>query len=151
MAAGITVEAGRFDELRAFLGQRLARQAEALPKQASLTVDGVLAARAANRELLDTLERIGPFGAGHAEPRFALAGCNLVKCDIVGNGHVRIVAAGGDGGRIQGIAFRAAAEPLGRALLESGGAPLHLAGHLRANDWRGRRDVQLVIDDAARP
>lgn len=151
MAAGITVEKRRFGELQAFLSDRIARQVEALPRQASLTVDAVLAARAANRELLDTLEQIGPFGAGHAEPRFAVAGCNLVRSDVVGNGHVRVIATGGDGGRIQGIAFRSADSPLGEALLESRGAPLHLAGHLRANDWRGRRDVQLVIDDAARP
>lgn len=151
MAAGITVEAARLKELQAFLNDRIARQAQNLPRQASLTVDAVLAARAASRDLLDTLEQIGPFGAGHAEPRFAVPGCNLVRCDIVGNGHVRVIATGGDGGRIQGIAFRAANGPLGQALLENRGMPLHLAGHLRANDWRGRRDVQLVIDDAARP
>lgn len=151
MAAGITVSRDRLAELRAFLSERIARQAETLPRQASLTVDAVLAARAANRELLDTLDQIGPFGAGHAEPRFAIAACNLVRCDVVGNGHVRVVATGGDGGRMQAIAFRAADGPVGQALLQSGGAPIHLAGHLRANDWRGRRDVQLVIDDAARP
>jgi len=26
---------------------------------------------------------------------------------------------------------------------------LHLAGHLRADHWQGRDDVQLLIDDAA--
>ena len=97
MAAGISVERARFAELRDFLSDRLAKQAEGLPKQASLTVDGVLAARAASRVFLDTLEQIGPFGAGHAEPRFAMASCNLVKCDVVGNGHVRVIASGGDG------------------------------------------------------
>jgi len=26
---------------------------------------------------------------------------------------------------------------------------MHLAGHLRADDWRGEGEVQLVIEDAA--
>jgi single-stranded-DNA-specific exonuclease len=34
-------------------------------------------------------------------------------------------------------------------LLKTGGAPLHLAGHLRADSWQGRNEVQLLIDDAA--
>ncbi len=34
-------------------------------------------------------------------------------------------------------------------LLANRGGTLHLAGHLRADRWNGRDDVQFVIDDAA--
>mgnify|MGYP003344938185 CR=1 FL=1 len=37
----------------------------------------------------------------------------------------------------------------GRALLEAGGLPIHVAGKLRADNWMGRDDVQLLVDDAA--
>ncbi len=55
---------------------------------------------------------------------------------------------GREGGRLKGIAFRRAGEPLGQALLAAR-EPLHVAGHLRPDDWQGRNDVQLFIDDAA--
>jgi single-stranded-DNA-specific exonuclease len=47
------------------------------------------------------------------------------------------------------MAFRTADRPLGKALLESGGLPIHLAGKLRIDDWMGKNGVQFLIDDAA--
>jgi single-stranded-DNA-specific exonuclease len=38
---------------------------------------------------------------------------------------------------------------LGPGLLNAGQLPLHVAGHLRLDDFRGGDAVQLVIDDAA--
>jgi len=63
---------------------------------------------------------------------------------------VRCFIGGEHGGRIKGIAFRAVDTPLGDALLNSGGIPLHLAGHLQRNRWQGREEPQLIIDDAAK-
>ncbi len=38
--------------------------------------------------------------------------------------------------------------PLGEALVKKG-RPVHLAGKLLANDWQGRRTIELSIEDAA--
>ena len=51
--------------------------------------------------------------------------------------------------RLKAIAFRALETELGAALLQTGGATLHIAGHLRLDSWQGRTGVQLMIDDAA--
>lgn len=58
---------------------------------------------------------------------------------------------GEDGGRLKAIAFRAMDSALGPALLSahSKGEKLHFAGHLRADNWMGRNQAQLFIDDAA--
>ncbi len=149
MAAGLTVTASRLPELESFLLARLAPELAGAPARDQLGFDGALDVKGANRALFDLLEAIGPYGAGHSEPRFAIAGARMVRADVVGTDHVRLILSGSGGGRLKGIAFRAAGTPLGRALMESLGAPLHLAGHLRADDWRGRNDVQLVIEDAA--
>jgi single-stranded-DNA-specific exonuclease len=34
-------------------------------------------------------------------------------------------------------------------LLDRAGAPLHLAGRLRADNWQGREDIQFMILDGA--
>jgi len=62
---------------------------------------------------------------------------------------VRILLAGNDGSRLKAIAFRGADGPLGQALLRGGGAPLHLAGSLRSDNWQDREGVQLSVDDGA--
>jgi single-stranded-DNA-specific exonuclease len=55
----------------------------------------------------------------------------------------------GGGTALPAIAFRAQGGPLGAALLAGRGVSLHLAGHLRPDDWQGRSGAQLVIEDAA--
>ena len=149
MAAGFTVEKARLEALADFLRTRLASTAGADADAPSIGIDGALAVEGATAELLEMLEAAGPYGAGNPEPRFALAGAQLVRSDIVGRGHVRCQLAGRSGRRLKGIAFRAADNGLGHALLAGQGAPFHLAGRLRLDRRRGTRAVELHIDDAA--
>ncbi len=151
MAAGLKVAADRLPDLQAFLDERLADAVAQARAGRSLGIDGALTPGAATPDLLDLLDQAAPYGAGNAEPRFALAAVRPVHTDIVGQGHVRCVLAGAGEGRLSAIAFRAADRPLGQALLADGAAPRHVAGALRANDWRGQRRVQLVVDDVAWP
>ena len=95
------------------------------------------------------LAQVGPFGSGNPEPRFAITAARIVKADVVGSGHVRLLLTGAGGKRLKAIAFRAADSEMGHALLSSQGASFHLAGVLRADTWQGATSVQLVIDDAA--
>jgi single-stranded-DNA-specific exonuclease len=137
--------------LEGFLADRIAQAMAGQPQRHEISLDGVLSVSGASRDLFDTLEGAGPFGAGHSEPRFAIANADVVKADLVGQNHVRVVMAGPRGGRLKGIAFGVADTPLGQVLLSAKGRSLHLAGHLRADDWQGRRGVQLFIEDAAWP
>jgi len=151
MAAGLTVEADKVVELASFLMARVAAESEdAIASAVDLSLDGVLAAEGATPELAQMVERLGPFGPGNSEPRYALSRVRIVRADIVGTGHVRCVLAGDENVRLKGMAFRSGGEPLGNLLLEAAGrAPLHLAGRLRLNRWQEREDVEFHIDDAA--
>jgi single-stranded-DNA-specific exonuclease len=151
MAAGFTVAAGRMDELRTFLAGRIAQQAAEAPLVPTLEFDGVLAVGGATVALVETLARLGPFGTGNAEPRFALADARVVRADVVGANHVRCILTGSDGARLKAISFRSLDTDLGRALLRAGSTPLHLAGHLRIDRWNGVEGVQLFIEDVAFP
>ena len=148
MAAGFTVAVERLEELSAFLAERI--RGEALEGVGpSLGLDGALTVAAASPALAAELERVGPFGEGNAQPRFAIAGARVVRADVVGTGHVRCFLSDQGGGRLKGIAFRSVDGELGPALLRSGGVPLTIAGRLRRDEWQGRESVELVIDDAA--
>lgn len=147
MAAGLTVEAERLGALTEFLAERVARQ-PAAAMVPPLELDGALSVAGAGLDLADLIQRLGPFGPGNAEPRFALPAAGVAWAEVVGSKHVRCVLTGG-GGRLKAIAFRCQDTPLGAALLARDGAPVHLAGRLRRNGWMGREEAQFLIEDAA--
>jgi single-stranded-DNA-specific exonuclease len=72
----------------------------------------------------------------------------VVHAAVVGEQHVRCVFSDG-ASRMSGIAFRALQSPLGKALLEAKGRPLHIAATLKADEWQGQVRVQAQILDAA--
>ncbi len=95
------------------------------------------------------IERAGPFGAGNAQPRFALTGVRVSYAQPVGEGHVRCTLVGPERGRVDAIAFRASQSALGPALTDSARPVLHDAGSLKIDRFGGRETVRLQIDDAA--
>lgn len=155
MAAGLTVETAKLNDLKAFLNERLAAAVEKAGASASMGFDGALGIGGANADLCDKLEQLGPYGSGNPEPRFALAGARVITADVVGEKHVRclLAAADGSGPRLRALAFRSIDNDLGAALLQARqtGAALHVGGHLRADHWRGERRVQFMLEDAAQP
>lgn len=146
-AAGFTVADASLGAFRDFVEARAAAGVAASPVH---DIDALLPLAAATPELVATIERAGPFGTGHREPRFAFCGVRVAFADVVGGAHVRCTLADEHGTRLSAIAFRAAATPLGAALLDRAGAALDVSGVLRADSWQGRVRVQLQIDDAAR-
>lgn len=148
MAAGFTLKRERLQDFSDFLADRLHAQMQG-PLRALLQVDAALDPAGATLDLVETLAKLGPFGSGNAEPKFALIGARISGPRIVGQGHVACTVTGPNGGRLKGIAFRAADNELGHALLSNDGTPLHLAGTLRIDNWQGRASVQMFIEDAA--
>ncbi len=151
MAAGFSVAEDRLPALRDFLIARIAPQLTADATSPSLGIDGALAPAGATAGLLALLEQAGPYGMGHAEPRFAVPDVEIVWSDTMRGGHLRCVLAGADGGRLKAVAFRAEESGLGPALAKAGrGQRLHVAGTLRPNEWQGRHEVDFIMADAAR-
>jgi single-stranded-DNA-specific exonuclease len=151
MAAGLTMERGRFAALEAFLRGRLAVAANTARAAVSLAIDGALTPAAVTDEFLELIERAGPYGQGNPQPRFAFPAHRVKFAKVVGGAHVRCVLEAGDGTRLDAVAFRAADQPVGALLLSSSGMPLHVAGNLRRDTWGGRDRRELVIEDVADP
>ena len=151
MAAGITVERPRLGALRAFLQERLEDHVHEAAPDRKLEIDGALAAGGATSALIGDLERAGPFGNGNPAPVFAFPAHRVTFADRAGNGHVRVNWAAAAGGTLKGVAFRAADQALGEALLSARGRPLHVAGTLCLDHWNGTARPQLRVLDVADP
>jgi single-stranded-DNA-specific exonuclease len=150
MAAGLSVERENLEALDVFLRERLADKTRTARAVRVLHLDGALQPGHVTDELMALIERAGPFGQGNPEPRFVLPAQRVRFAKVLGNAHVRCVLEGGDGARLDAVAFRAADQPLGAALLAAAsGMALHVAGHLRRDTWNGRDRRELVVEDVA--
>lgn len=149
MAAGITVHRDRLGALRAFFEERAAADVFRLQDEEVLDIDAALAAEGATLALLETLEKAGPFGAGHAPPILVLPRHRLEDARLVGTNHIRVDLKSDGGGRIKAMAFRAAETALGDFLVNGRGSTVHVAGTLSVNHWNGNKSVQFRVIDAA--
>ena len=151
MAAGFSLAADRIPDFHRFLDTRL-EAASALPKAADLTVEGTMAVAGCSTELAQHIARLAPFGNGNEEPTLILPRARVVRADRVGRESATIrafVEGEGGGARLKAVMFRAKDGPVAEALLARPAMPLHLAGHLRAEEWNGSTTASFIITDAA--
>lgn len=150
MAAGFTISSDRIETLGDWLDARLGAEVALAMAQQSLSLDLAVAPGGLKPELVTTLESAGPYGMGWPGPRIAVGPVRVVKADLVGVDHVRLIARGQDGATFKAIAFRAAQSDMGQALLHGvRDRRLWLAGRAKIDDWASRPQAELHIDDAA--
>lgn len=150
MAAGLSVRPDTIPELRAFLCERMAAEAEIAAAEDGLEIDALVTTRGADRSLWSDFQRLAPFGPGNPEPTFAAADVRIERPMALRGGHVRCTLTDGSGGRLKAVAWRVEDTEAGRRLLQEGGA-VHVAGRLKPDDWQGREGVELEIEDVADP
>ncbi|QZD92477.1 single-stranded-DNA-specific exonuclease RecJ [Qipengyuania xiapuensis] len=150
MAAGLTVAEDRLDDFSDWLDTHLEGAVARADANREMLLDLAVAPGGLTPDLVNALDGGGPYGVGWPGPRVAVGPVRLVKCDIVGTDHVRIIASGDDGKSFKGIAFRAADSDMGQALLHSSrGRRLWLAGRVKIDDWGSRPQAELHLEDAA--
>lgn len=147
MAAGLSLEFGKLDAVRADLSARLRDEAIAATGARDLAVDALVSVGEANIELIQSMSRVGPYGAGWPDPVFAFANARPFAASLVGDRHVRLMLEDESGSKMRAIAFRAGNTPLGDALMAR--APLHMIVRIKKDEWRGGDNVDCEILDAA--
>jgi single-stranded-DNA-specific exonuclease len=149
MAAGVTLRKGALAQLRAFLEAALSADVTAARRLSGLMIDGAVSAAGANLDLVAMIERAGPFGSGNSEPVIALPAHTVTYAEEVGQAHMRVRLKSADGASVNAIAFRAAGQKLGTALLNSRGRQVHAAGSFAIDRWQGEERVQFRLTDIA--
>ncbi len=150
MAAGLTIDATCVDEFALWIDEKLAANVGKAQAALALKVDLAIAPGGLVPALVDRLDEAGPYGIGWPGPKIAVGPVHIIKADVVGTGHLRLIVGSADGGSIKAIAFRAAESDMGQALLHAAkGRKLWLAGRAKIDDWGASPSAELHLDDAA--
>lgn len=147
MAAGLSAQSDKLATLKAFLFAHVQDDVQKARADRALKIDAIVQPAAANLELLDEIDRIGPYGAGHPQPVFALEALTLSYAERLRGGHVRFSFRDGGGQILSGICFRADETEIGQALLSGHERLFHVAGRFRRNSWKGRVKVDFQLAD----
>lgn len=141
MAAGLTLEPQRLEDFRDGFAAEIERIVGADAPGRILLTDGPLATPELNLETAEALRHASPWGAGFPEPVFD-GEFEIRSHRTVGDRHLKMsVTPIGERQSVDAIAFFADA-----ALRESPGSRARLVYRLEVNEFRGRRDPQLVIE-----
>src|SRR6056297_801372 len=149
MAAGLSLTRAQLQPAMDRLTELLAKQGAGDRGPSDLRLDGMLMPGGATVDLIEDLEKAGPFGASAPAPRFALPALRIRHLRPVGQGHLKLSLGDGSGPVLDAICFDAVAKGLDAALQNHGGRPIHVAGRIEVNHWNGRQRVQLRLEDAA--
>lgn len=134
-AAGLSVEYDRFEKFARCFEEVLKDWPESCFTR-RLIIDCELPVRLVSRELLETLERLEPYGQGNPAPVFVSRNLKLVDARVFGNGHKHLKLL--FGGKMQGIMWR------GGSLVPEikPGARCNVAYHL---EWDQSQEQCLMI------
>lgn len=147
-AAGVTLEAGRIDELRKRLGDwadaRLAPR-DLIPR---LSIHAPLGLREISSEVVEGLERLAPFGPANPKPVFRAAPVAIVGAPrTVKDRHLKLLF-GQDGRRMPAIAWQAADRS---DYLNANREGLELAYCLESREYQGVVTTELTVADVRLP
>jgi single-stranded-DNA-specific exonuclease len=149
MAAGLSLTRAQLQPAMDRLSALMERQGAHLSGPRDLRITALVGPGAATRELVQDIEKAGPFGASAPAPRIAVPAASIRYAKRAGEKHLQLTLGGADGATLPAIAFNAFDTHIGPALENHKGAPFHIAGRLEIDDWGGRQKAKLRIEDAA--
>ena len=148
MAAGMSLSPDRFEDFTSFLNDRLASQIAQARAGRILSMDMALSLSGATVPLVQSLDKLAPFGMGNPGPRVLLQDVTIRDTAVVGKNHLRLMLGQGDGKTMKAMAFRAVDEEWGQALMRDTGQRYHFAVKLKLDFWTGSPKVDITLDDA---
>jgi single-stranded-DNA-specific exonuclease len=142
MAAGLSLEAVRYDEFRQRFAELVGEWLSEDALQGIVWSDGALQPAEFSLQTAELLREAGPWGQAFPEPAFD-GKFKLLQQRLVGERHLKVMVEPLDGGPlIDGIAFN-----IDTTLWpDSSVRQVELAYRLDINEYRGNRSVQLIIE-----
>ncbi len=149
MAGGLTIAREKIPEFERFIQDYLGEDVKKARQEMAMKIDCLIRPTAIGRELVDQIDKVGPFGASNPEPVFVMDRLNIAYAERLRGGHIRCAFADREGARVNGICFNAEENGLSDILLSNHGKPVHVAGRIKQDNWNGRTRIDFQIIDLA--
>jgi single-stranded-DNA-specific exonuclease len=108
--------------------------------------DYQLSSSAIKNNLINDINKLGPFGNYNFLPIFLIKNLKIIKHNIINNKHLSVILKPESGVSIKGICFNCLNTNLGNYLL-SYKKKINIIAQINVNFWNNKRSIQLHIKD----
>lgn len=148
-AAGLSVADKNIDALKARLNAYVSERFTIEDLQPRITIDATLDLASLNKNFIDDLVRLEPFGNQNPQPLFKFDNVVLVQePQILKEKHVKCMVF--EQGVIKPLVFFNRPELI-QELAQIGDKPFSVAANVTLNEWNGRQSIELLGTDIAAP
>ncbi len=151
MAAGFSIEENKLSILQEFLEDRFKTILKNSTSHLEEFYDLELTANSINNSLIEEINKLEPFGNGNPSPVFKFSNLFVLKADIVGGNHIKVLLAPTRDSSaltpISAIAFNSVNTVLAEVILSRKPYNLSVIGILKENNWQNKQMLQLHIKD----
>lgn len=151
MAAGFTVEEHKLDQLKLFLSEEFKKDIKDSNQHLHEHYDLELSNTAANMKLIQEINKLEPYGLGNPAPVFKFKNLYVLKADIVGFKHIKILFApirdSLNSTPLSAIAFNIIDTDLAAVIMSAKPYNLSIIGKLKVNSWQNKDTVQILLQD----
>ena len=147
MAGGFTIKEKNIPEFRDFLIKNIKKTFTSTSNIVNLYLDDVLAPSALNEKFYDEIQGLAPFGSGNSEPKFVVENLLVIESNLIVNKHIKSILKGKDGSIIRSVAFNAKDTPLEDILNKKNRKIFNVAGKMNLNEWKGKKNIEFIIED----
>lgn len=145
MAGGFSLSPDNFDAFENHLIAHLDDTHEFLDEARILEIDLDVLGSALTSQLVDLIERAGPYGASAKKPLLRVREARVEFHREIGKGHLKCTLNDGSA-KFGAVSWKSVDTPLGEILHK--GRIIDLVGHVSLNSWQGRESIQFEIVDA---
>ena len=71
----------------------------------------------------------------------------VISSNIVADNHIMCVLSGKDGSTFKAFAWNAKNSPLEPFLNKKNSKRINIAGKMRLNEWKGKKNIQFMVED----
>ena len=149
MAGGFTIKEKNISIFRDLLIKNFEKFYTTSLSDANLYLDSIISPSALNENFFKEINLLGPFGSGNSEPKFVIENIKVLSSSQIGNKHIKSLLLGKDGSTFNAFTWNAINTSFESHLDKNQKKKINIAGNIRLNIWRGKKEIQFNIVDIA--
>jgi single-stranded-DNA-specific exonuclease len=142
LAAGLSLPTANITAFKSRLETIVGQMTADLDAEPALSIDAHVPLETITPELMNSLDRLEPYGQGNPYPLFMDTGVRVHASKTVGGRHRQMIleSGSGNGRKHPAIQFDVTAAPLGVDRLKK------IAYRPKWNYWNGKKNLQLLVE-----